>query len=348
MAPPSSPAEALFRSAAGLQRAGRLAEAEQAWRAFLADAPDVRPAHHNLVAALRGQHKWTEARAALEAAARRWPDDPDIAYHLAVSRLAAGDYTGGWPLYEARRQVAVDRVEAPGLPTPEWRGEAVRSLLVWPEQGFGDQIQFARYLPQLRARGIAVTLVCRPPMMRLFEVFGLPMVASEGAVSLPPHDAWTLMGSLPLRFGTTLETIPPGEFLAPAPGGQGMGVVTRGRPSHPNDAHRSLPPAAAAALLEAPGAVSLHPADTGARDFAETAEIIRGLAVVVTVDTSVAHLAGAMGKPVRILLPAVGADWRWLHDRQDSPWYPSATLIRQARSGDWTEAVAAALAGLPG
>lgn len=345
MAQAPSAAEALFRAAAAHQRAGRLAAAERGWRTLLAQAPGVQPAHHNLVAALRAQGKWAEAQAALEAAARRWPQDQELAYHLAIARLSAGDYAGGWPLYEARRHVAVDRVEAPALTTPEWRGEAVRSLLVWPEQGFGDQIQFARYLPLLQARGIAVTLICKPAMARLFEVFGLPIVVAEGEATLPRHDAWTLMGSLPLRFGTTLETIPPGAFLPAPAGGRGVGVVTRGRPSHPNDAHRSLPPAVAAALMALPGAVSLHPEDTGAADFADTAEIIRGLAGVVTVDTSVAHLAGAMGKPVRILLPAVGVDWRWLRDRQDSPWHPSATLIRQARPGDWTAALAAARAG---
>ena len=344
MATPPPPAEALFRRAADLQREGRAADAEQAWRSFLAAMPDVLPAHHNLAATLRAQRNWAGAQAVLEAAARRWPDDPDLAYNLGMARLAAGDYAGGWPLYEARRRVGVARVKAPDLATPEWQGEPVGSLLVWPEQGLGDQIQFARYVPLLRARGIAVTLVCRPSMARIFQVFGVPLVIAEGAVDLPPHDAWILMGSLPLRFETRLETIPPGDFLKASPGGNGVGVVTRGRPKHANDANRSLPAASATALMAAPGVVSLHPDDTGARDFADTAELIRPLAGVVTVDTSVAHLAGAMGKPVRILLPAVGADWRWMHERRDSPWHPSATLIRQSRPDDWTDVIAAALA----
>jgi ADP-heptose:LPS heptosyltransferase len=120
-----------------------------------------------------------------------------------------------------------------------------------------------------------------------------------------------------------------------------VGLVTRGSPTHRNDAHRSLPDALAAELRAAPGAVSLHPEDSGARDLQETAEIIAGLDLVVTVDTAVAHLAGSLGKPTWVLLPAHGCDWRWLRDRLDSPWYPSVRLYRQAAPGGWSEVVAA-------
>jgi hypothetical protein len=134
----------------------------------------------------------------------------------------------------------------------------------------------------------------------------------------------------------TLQGLPAAAYLPGRAGGQGVGVLSRGRPTPGGvGEHRALPDDMAERLLGLPGAVSLHPDDTGARDFADTAEIVRGLERVVSVDTAVAHLAAAMGKPTWILLPAVGTDWRWLRDRRDSPWYPSAELFRQQRPGDW-------------
>jgi ADP-heptose:LPS heptosyltransferase len=111
--------------------------------------------------------------------------------------------------------------------------------------------------------------------------------------------------------------------------------MTRGNPGHANDAHRSLPDDFGRELLALPGAVDLDPSSTGARDFQDTAEIVAGLDLVISVDTSVAHLAGAMGKPVWILLPAVSVDWRWMSARADTPWYPSARLFRATEAGGW-------------
>ncbi len=338
--PPANALEAAFRAAVALQRAARLSEAEVQYRALLATHPALTPARRNLVALLRAKGCWDEAETELRAAASLDPTDPDLRYDLAISLLAAGDYARGWPLYEARREVQVERVEPPALDVPEWRGQAVESLLVWGEQGFGDQLQFVRYVPMLRARGIEVTLVCRPELARLFSVFGVRVIAAVNQARLPRCDAWVLMGSLPRIFDTRLETIPPAAWLPGAEGGAGLGVMARGRESHADDVHRSMPAEAADALLALPGAISLQPRDTGARDFQDTAEIVRGLKRVITVDTAIAHLAGAMGKPVWILLPAVGVDWRWSRDRADSPWYPSARLFRQPAPGDWSAVLA--------
>jgi hypothetical protein len=327
--------EQRVRSAVALQRSGGLDEAEAIYRQLLRRQPGLMPAYRNLVVLLRAKGMWGQAEAVLRAARRVSPDDPGLAYDLAISLLAAGDYEEGLPLYEARREVAKDRVAAPVLAFPEWRGEPVDSLLVWGEQGFGDQIQFARYVPLLRERCIRVTLVCRPELKGLFAALDVPVIPAEGQAVIPPHDAWVLMGSLPWRFGTTPQTIPPGAYLRGGRSRGGVGVVTRGLPTHVNDPRRSLPASQGAALLDLPGAVSLHPDDTGARDFLATAALVRELGLVVSVDTAVAHLAAAMGKPTWILLPAVGTDWRWMRQRSDSPWYPSVTLFRQPADGDW-------------
>jgi hypothetical protein len=142
-------------------------------------------------------------------------------------------------------------------------------------------------------------------------------------------------GSLPARLRVHQESLPSASYLPGRPGGSGVGVAWRGDPRHPTNAQRSLTPHHRAQLEALPGAVSLLPEDTGAADFEATAEIIRGLARVVTVDTSLAHLAGAMGKPVWVLLAAENCCWRWQSGRSDSPWYPSMRLFRQRTPGDW-------------
>ncbi|MBW8816467.1 MAG: hypothetical protein JF588_23860 [Caulobacterales bacterium] len=283
-------------------------------------------------------------------AAGQAPNQPAVleaSVKLASALLAAGRYAEGWPLMEARIALHPRLIPPVDLPYPEWRGEplAGQRVLVWLEQGFGDQIMFARFARDLVARGARVTLACRPPLAELFRampgVEAVVAVAVGAQVSVPPHDYWTRYGSLPLHLGVTLESLPDGPYLqvppdrpAPAKPAGGVGLMWRVSSTGFNAAAKALPEAQAQRLLAA-GCVSLQPEDTDAADFADTAAIIAGLDLVVSVDTAVAHLAGALGKPCWTLLPSSGLDWRWLHDRDDSPWYASMRLFRQPPGGDW-------------
>jgi ADP-heptose:LPS heptosyltransferase len=235
---------------------------------------------------------------------------------------------------------------------PQWRGEplAGKSVLIWVEQGFGDQIQFARFANEMKARGAAkITLACRPALARLFTtlrgVDEVMSVATGANVAVAPHDYWSRYFSLPEHLRITLQNLPSAPYLsvppgtlAPVPQGR-VGLAWRASPTGFNGAAKGLPDDLAQRLLEA-GVISLDPADTGAADFADTAAIIAQLDLVISIDTSVAHLAGAMGKPCWTLLPYLHTDWRWLRGRADSPWYPSMRLYRQTAPDDWSPVIA--------
>jgi len=363
---------AVFQAAVADHNAGRLAEAERGYLAILAHGNHL-PSLHNLgvifeatgrfdaagevyrravnaapddpkpQVALANHYRVTRQFVPAEAAYRRalelTPDNQAAAFNLGHVLLAMGRYAEGWPLYDLREPRL--RFLENKLTFPEWKGEplAGKRLFLWREQGFGDQIMAARFLPLLGAA--EVTYMGPPEIRRL--VAHLPVTFLEASPAwnqIPPHDYWCLPLSLPHRLGVTARNIPAAPYLAgtPAPSGGRIGVVWRGEPRNANNVFRSLPPEIAARLLGLPGAVSLDPADTGAADLQATADIIAGLDLVITVDTAVAHLAGAMGRPVWVLLAQHAIDWQWPRT-PTTPWYPSARLFVQPKPRDWASVV---------
>ncbi|MFC3068709.1 tetratricopeptide repeat protein [Phenylobacterium soli] len=277
------------------------------------------------------------------------PDNGSAKLGLGGLLLTVGRYAEGWPLLEARVGLNPEVVPPVKVSFPEWTGEplAGKSVLVWYEQGLGDQIQFARFAQSLKARGAAhVALGCRPPLVSLLEMAAgvdevIP-VPRGGSISVKRYDFWTRYFSLPGRLGVTLQTLPTGPYISAPPDRRGkwpgfegkVGFVWRSSPTGFNARNKNIPDDLAQRILDL-GAVSLHPEDTGVADFADTAAIMEQLDLVISIDTSVAHLAGAMGKPCWTLIPRLHCDWRWMRDRADSPWYPTMRLYRQARPNEW-------------
>lgn len=325
-----------FPAALEAYRKGDLPAAIRLFDASLQSRP--RDAAHNLGVIYRWLGRADEAERYFRAAHGIDPSFAWARHSLGMVLLAKGDYVSGWPLYEARRQIPNGSTKDPrdfwpALPCPEWTGEDLRGkrILVFCEQGLGDTLMFGRFLPMLEDMGASATYACSPSLVSLFPG-SIPGVRSQ---ALPEADCWAMVGSLPYRLGVTLENVPPPARIdVPARSGSGIGVMVAGDPLNTSDPARRLNADQAARLLAL--GRDLSPEVTGARDFKDTADIIAGLELVITVDTSVAHLAGSMGKPVWILVPAAGTDWRWLRDRSDSPWYPSARLFRQDKPGDWT------------
>ena len=352
------------------------AAAELAFRAALTAGADRAQCLQGLGKALYDQHRFDEAEAAFGEAEGCDPVPALGRYHRGLCRLVRGDFAAGWPLWEARLEVpAFGHLR---VPIPRWRGEPLRGrrLLVLAEQGYGDVIQFARFLPALvRATGAHVTFGCGDPLQRLLAPFarcgGFAMAA--GRIHPGDHHAHTYICSLARTIEGRPADLPgPVPYLEPDPSltlswlarlpeaRLRVGLCWAGRPGHPQDAARSLDPALLTALAAlpdvaligltrgaAPPAAGLLRADWGPEigDFADSAAMIAALDLVITVDTAIAHLAGALGRPAWVLLP-YAPDWRWQLARDDSPWYPSLRLFRQARPGDWPAVVSQVAAAL--
>lgn len=338
--------------------------------------PGSAAAHINLSLAEHGSGLMERARRSNERAIRIQPDSDVARFNLSMVLLALGDFVEGWRLYEARWRM--ERTRYPEH-APPWSGgdPAGRSILLVAEQGQGDTLHFVRYAALLAARGARVHLMVQPALTRLLS--GIPGVVSVVSPDDPPPvcDACVPLMSLPLLFGTTLATIPAvmPYLRATEPdrrfwGGRlagerrlKVGLAWAGSAhenqfnAHMIDRRRSLPLAALAPLAGVPGVAfySLQKGPPAAetpptglelidwmdemRDFADTAALVEHLDLVISVDTSVCHLAGALARPVWVL-SRHDACWRWLRDRSDCPWYPTLRLFRQDASGDWGPVVA--------
>jgi tetratricopeptide (TPR) repeat protein len=311
------------------------------------------------------QGRLAEAADSCDTAIRLRPGFARAHWNRATVHLLSGDWARAWEDYEWRRHPDLFAASSPFLPGPTWEGEdlAGKHLLVVASQGMGDIIQCARFLPLLAERAAQVTLACPKPLLRLLRQLPVRVLASDEA--LPDADLWIDQMSLARRLGIRIDTVPAAGGYLKAGGAQAplarsprrqVGVVWAGNPAHPGDARRSLPLAALAPLLAVPdiGFVSLQVGPDSAAieatfgipdnsprlsDFAATAELVAMLDLVVSVDTSTAHLAGALGKPVWIMLPH-GPDGRWMLGRNDTPWYKSARLFRQTAPGDWAGVIA--------
>ena len=368
-------AEALLNCGNAYADLDQVDPAEHHIRRALACNPEMAEAHVSLGDLLIRAGKLPEAIAASAEAIALQPDFATAHWNQGVALLLSGDLPGGWHEYEWRKRNFPAAFAS--LPGPQWDGCPLqgRTVLVLAEQGLGDTIQFARYLPMLARAGARVVLRCAPSLVPLLGRLEGVQTCMPGAE--PAYDYWVDQMSLPLLFGTTLHTVPsPAGYLSPdparaaawdqlLPGGLRAGLVWAGNPLHSNDRRRSMPVAALAPLIAA-GRSSLVSLQTGARaqdlarlfglpdyssrltDWSETAAAVSALDVVITVDTAVAHLAGALGIPVWLMLPHA-PDWRWMLEREDTPWYTAARLFRQERPGGWAgviERVAGALAAI--
>jgi tetratricopeptide (TPR) repeat protein len=330
----------------------------------------------NKAFALWHMHRFDEAMAAYGEAKMLDPNDAGSAWQLAHLQLLSGDFERGWAAREARWMVLDFSPEYPKFSQPKWLGEEDvrdKTVLLCADEGLGDIMQFARYVPLLAARGANIVLVVQDALRPLLA--GLPAVSQSlpfGAKAFPPFDFHCPITSLPLAFGTTLETIPPSSYLPALPAGRvrawdarlgahdrlRVGLVWSGNPKQANDRNRSMPFATLAPLFDLDATfVSLQkevrPQDAtllrsrtdiidltaDLTDFVETAALIQNLDLVISVCTSVAHLAGTLGRPTWVMLPYVG-DWRWLIGRDDSPWYPTVRLFRQDDTRNFAPVVA--------
>ena len=365
--------EALGNRGNALLKLNRPADALESYDRALTLAPDNAQLLTNRAVALRRLDRPQEAVIGARRALLSRPDFAQAQFVEAVARLTLGDFSA-WRGYEARWSVGAAAGKQRGFTAPLWLGEqslAGKTILLHAEQGFGDTIQFVRYAPLVAARGATVILEVQPALKRLLTATaGVAAVIGRGE-PLPAFDSHCPLLSLPLAFATDAATIPSGvPYIAPAAADVAhwrqrlpqrrprIGLVWSGERSHDNDLNRSLRFEALQSLFDLPDLtfVSLqhevrdadasflreHPAVVSIGedfvDFADTAAAISLLDAVIAADTAVAHLAGAMGKPLMLLLP-FGADFRWLRERSDSPWYPSARLYRQPAFGDWAAVV---------
>ncbi len=369
-----------YNRGVALYELGRYAEAVDAHDKALATTPEHPGAWLNRGRALAALSQFDDAIASYGKARTLQKDNPDIHFMESLALLTVGDYQRGFEKYEARwRRTGMPEPKSRGRPL--WLGDYPlkrKTVLLHAEQGLGDTIQFARYVPQLAETGANVVLEVQPELTALMSrLEGAKTVIAHGTTP-PPYDVHCPLGTLPLALKTEPSTVPApipylsadDEHLAKWSGRLGalarprIAIAWAGNASHLNDRNRSMAFARLKPLFSVPAQFvgiqrEVRPEDAGLLaaeprvasigneldNFADTAAVIALCDLVIAVDTAVVHLAGAMGRPVWVMLPFT-PDWRWTLDGETTPWYPTARLFRQTSLGDWdgvAEKVAAAL-----
>jgi tetratricopeptide (TPR) repeat protein len=366
-------AEALYNRGSALRDLERHEEALESYDRALKIKPDYAEALCNRGNALLDLGRHEEALQSYERALEIEPDYAEVHLNRALVWLLLGDFQRGWPEHEWRWQRA--GFSLPQLSKPRWSGEPLngRTILLSWEQGLGDTLQFVRYARLLQRQGARVIVSCQKPLVRLLQrCEGIDQLVAQGE-PLPDFDFWTPLLSIPYVLRTDRESIP-GEcgYLSADPAlvarwkirlanfpGFRIAIAWQGNPGHQADRQRSIPLKFFAQLAQVPGVrlislqtgpgvgqladiagsfeiIQFEDLDTTSGPFMDTAAIMRNVDLSISCDTSLAHLAGALGVPVW-LAQAFSADWRWLLDRDDSPWYPSLRSFRQQSLGDWDE-----------
>jgi tetratricopeptide (TPR) repeat protein len=360
-----------------LLRQDKLPEAAAAFARVLRLRPDEVEALNDQGYTRRKQGRWGESLACFDRAVELQPDHAGAHHNRALLRLTLGDYERGWAEYEWR--LLCPEITPPPFRIPLWDGSALagRTILLHTEQGIGDTFQFARYAPLVKRKGGTVLLACPEKLVGILSgCAGIDRVVVKGK-PIPPFDVHASLLSLPYRLGTTLDDVPAAvPYLTAEPAlveqwrqelgslrAFKVGIFWQGSPGYREDAYRSIPLARFAPLAAVEGvrlfslqkgqgteqlaevAGRFDVTDLGGRldettgAFVETAAVVKNLDLVVTCDSAVGHLAGALGVPVWVALPAV-PDYRWMLGRPDSPWYPTVRLFRQERLGEWEEVFA--------
>jgi Flp pilus assembly protein TadD len=354
-------------------------EAEGLFRRAM--ALGVNPAHarSNLALCLMEQVRPEEAEVLCREALEESPNYAEAKANLALSLMMMGRLKEGWDYYETRWQIESKSRPVPNLKQPLWTGQELNgeTVLLYAEQGFGDTLQFCRFVPMVAAAGGRVVLVVPRPLRRLMmSLEGVSVLLAEDDDSLPAFDYHCPLLSLPHAFGTDIDTIPAevpylkGDphawqgVLEKMPGLKaGLVWAGRSRTDQPHavalDKRRSMHLREMAPLFSVPGisfvslqlgpparhmrnlpaGAVLHDVSARIADWADTADLISGLDLVIAVDTAVAHLAGALGKPV-FMLNRHDSCWRWFVGRDDTPWYPTMRIFRQKKRNDWTGVIA--------
>lgn len=348
-----------------LDQQGQLDDAIACYRTLVMIDPESAKAYSYLGFALSQRGEFEQAMSCYQTALNINPDDPETHWYKAFLLLQLGNFSQGFSEFEWRWQLS--GAATPQFAAPRWDGSdlAGRTLLLHTEYGFGDTIQFIRYVNQLSQQG-TVIVQCPPSLVRLLSSMSAIRQVIPIGMELPAFDMYAPLLSLPHLLGTTLESIPGHVPYLSAPtqktltletaGNKGfkVGFAWAGNLAYSRDHSRScslhqfadvlMTPEVTfyslqkgervAELIQLPEAIAVQDLSGLLNDFADTAGAIAQLDLVITTDTAVAHLAGALGKPVWVLLSFV-PDWRWLLDRDDSPWYPTMRLFRQTQLGDW-------------